>query len=200
MLVAGCGDGSEAQHIHQRTQATVIGFDISEKLPTFWERTNGLYYLRADVIRLPFREAIFDYVFYHHVIEHVADPMESLVQLHKVLKPGGYLYIGTPNRHRIVGYIGSPGATWKQKVLWNWADMKARLQGRFCNELGAHAGFTRREIEAMLKGLFGQITWLTADYLCLKYGARLPKWFLVLLCHHRVLEFAAPAIYALCRK
>lgn len=200
VLVAGCGDGSEARHIHQQTRATVIGCDVCEKPPTGWEGANGLYYLRADVTRLPFREGVFDYVFYHHVIEHVSDPMGSLYQLHRVLKPGGYLYLGTPNRHRVVGYIGSAGATWKQKLLWNWADIKARLRGRFRNEFGAHAGFTQRELETMLQECFRDIRWLTADYLRFKYGARLPKWFMGLLCRNGVLEFAAPAIYALCRK
>lgn len=200
VLVAGCGNGAEARRIHQLTKATVIGCDIREKPPTGWEETNGLRFLRADVTRLPFREETFDYVFYHHVIEHVSDPMESLKQLHSVLKSDGYLYIGTPNRHRIVGYIGSTSATWKQKVLWNIADMKARLRGRFRNELGAHAGFTRAELEDMLRERFGQITWLTADYLRFKYGARWPRWFLALLCRDGVLEFTAPAIYALCRK
>ncbi|MEJ5252712.1 MAG: class I SAM-dependent methyltransferase [Chthonomonadetes bacterium] len=200
VLVAGCGDGKEARYIHQRTQATVIGFDLREKPPAGWEWEDGLYYLRADVTRLPFRGESFDYVFYHHVIEHVSNPMASLHEIYRVLKPGGYLYIGTPNRHRAVGYVGAAGVTWKQKLLWNWADLKARLQGRFRNELGAHAGFTRRELETMLGERFGQITWLTADYLRFKYGARLPRWFMGLLCRDGVLEFAAPALYALCKK
>lgn len=182
------------------TQATVIAFDIREKPSAGWEGADGLYYLRADVTRLPFREGSFDYVFYHHVIEHVANPMGSLYEIHRVMKPGGYLYIGTPNRRRAVGYLGSAGVTWKQKLLWNWADLKARLQGRFRNELGAHAGFTRRELEEMLGERFGQITWLTADYLRFKYRARLPQWFMGLLCRDGVLEFAAPALYALCKK
>lgn len=47
---------------------------------------------------LPFRDSTFDVVTMLEVFEHVQDdPRRMLTEIHRVLKPNGYLYIGTPN-------------------------------------------------------------------------------------------------------
>jgi ubiquinone/menaquinone biosynthesis C-methylase UbiE len=199
LLVAGCGDGSEALHLYHNLQIPIVAFDIKEH-PSWRAKPAGVQFLRADVGCLPFPDESFDAVFYHHVIEHVPDPEASLRELSRVLCNGGWMYIGTPNRHRLVGYLGSPNVTWKQKLAWNLADYKARLRGRFRNELGAHAGFTQQELQLMLEPSFTKVQWLTTDYLRFKYGGRLPAPALELLVSRWGIQFLAPAIYALCWK
>jgi 2-polyprenyl-3-methyl-5-hydroxy-6-metoxy-1,4-benzoquinol methylase len=39
----------------------------------------------------------FDVVILHHVIEHLADPLQVIEKIHQMLKPGGLLIIGTPD-------------------------------------------------------------------------------------------------------
>lgn len=199
VLVAGCGTGAEARQIRRSLGIQVVACDI-RRAGAEWQTEQGLWFARADVTRLPFASESFDGVFYHHVIEHVSAPEVSLQEISRVLRPGGWAYIGTPNRHRIISYLGSPDTTWKQKVQWNVADYKARLQGRFRNELGAHAGFTQKELQLLLSKYFQQIQWLTADYLWFKYGAKLPSPVLRLITAGWAMEFTAPAIYALCWK
>jgi len=77
------------------------------------------------------------------VIEHVPDPQRSIVECARVLREGGYLYCGTPNCTRLVGYIGSR-ASLAEKVRWNLADWKMRLKGRFRNEYGATQASPKR--------------------------------------------------------
>lgn len=47
---------------------------------------------------LPFPDRCFDLVVSNHVIEHVANPWLHLTEIARVLRPGGYLYLATPNR------------------------------------------------------------------------------------------------------
>jgi SAM-dependent methyltransferase len=58
---------------------------------------------RADVLAdldrfpYPFRDNAFDEVRAVHVIEHVADVVRSIEEFHRLLKPGGRLYVVTPH-------------------------------------------------------------------------------------------------------
>lgn len=39
----------------------------------------------------------FNIVVMHHVIEHMEDPISAIIEVHRVLKPGGILLLGTPD-------------------------------------------------------------------------------------------------------
>ena len=52
---------------------------------------NAVY--NSDPIKLPFEDEAFDGIISCGVLEHVADPVASLKEIHRVLKRGGYFYI-----------------------------------------------------------------------------------------------------------
>jgi SAM-dependent methyltransferase len=201
VLVAGCGRGHEALYIRSTLGGSLVGVDIDR----FWDPLLGseLDDFRLDVAsvqELPHDDESFDVVFFHHVIEHVDDPAASLAELARVLRPGGVIYIGTPNRHRLVGYLGSYDATTAQKVRWNLKEYGQRVTGRFRNELGAHAGFSAAELRGLLGPRFTDLRFLTDDYLRFKYGARLPGPVLSAVCANPVREVAAPSVYVTARR
>jgi ubiquinone/menaquinone biosynthesis C-methylase UbiE len=49
--------------------------------------------------KLPFEDESFDVVISHHVIEHMQDQSLHLMEINRVLKPGGACYFATPNRN-----------------------------------------------------------------------------------------------------
>ena len=59
--------------------------------------------LAADVLcdidrgALPFRDSSFDQVRAVHLIEHVADVVATMEELHRITRPGGVLFIVTPH-------------------------------------------------------------------------------------------------------
>jgi hypothetical protein len=59
-------------------------------------------------------------------------------------------------------------ATFANKLADNVRDWKDRLTGKFRNELGAHAGFSRGELDSMLAKHFENRLWLTEQYLRFK--------------------------------
>lgn len=201
VLVVGCGyAGSEVFSLAEALpHAFIEGFDIHLAPELENLRTERYHITRGDACAMEYPDESFDAVFYHHVIEHVPCPEKSIAECARVLKQGGYLYCGTPNRNRLVGYIGS-NATFQEKIRWNLADWQMRLKGRFRNECGAHAGFTEAELDALIRPYFQEVRWLAADYLQFKYGRRLPRLLMRFVVWRPVCQFLAPAIYCWARK
>lgn len=133
------------------------------------------------------------------MIEHVPDPARSIAELARVLRTGGGMFVGTPNRARLLGYLGSRTSL-RNKILWNWADWKYRLRGKFRNEYGAHAGFTEAELDALLRPYFREVRWVSREYLARKYQKRFSPVLMRLLLSNAVFSRIAPAIYAWVKK
>lgn len=200
ILVVGCGrSGAEVIELAQALPAYIEGFDVALDAEVNNLKTDRYHIQLGDACNMNYSDAVFDAIFYHHVIEHVPNPQRSIQECARVLREGGYLYCGTPNRSRLVGYVGSR-ATLAEKVRWNLADWKMRLKGRFRNEYGAHAGFTETELDAMIRPYFREITWLTDDYLRHKYGRRLPRLILDFICWRPMRTVLAPAVYCWAQK
>ena len=51
----------------------------------------------VDRFPYPFRDERFDHVRAVHVIEHVADVIRTIEEFHRLLRPGGTVYIATPH-------------------------------------------------------------------------------------------------------
>jgi len=205
ILVAGCGSGHEAIAIQDRLDADVDAVDVEDFVDSNYHAQTRTRFQVASVCELPFEDGRFDAIFYHHVIEHVDHPFESLAELTRVLRPGGWLFIGTPNRHRLISSIGAHRqseweATFYNKLCDNLRDWKDRFTGKFRNELGAHAGFSRGELDRMLAKHFQHREWLTSQYLQFKYGKSSAANLLSIATHPAIAWFAAPSIYAMCQR
>lgn len=198
-VIIGCGSGDEVVYARRALgDSHVYGIDVE---PAFSARARAISCVaRGDALCLPFPSKAFDFAAAFHSLEHVRDPNAALNEVSRVLRPGGWFYVGVPNRTRIAGYLGSFDATLGEKIRWNVKDWRARLAGKFRNEAGAHAGFDREELFRLLDARFSGVQFLTEEYLRFKYGRRLPNAILDVLLSPSLINFTAPAHYAICRK
>lgn len=169
ILVVGCGDGREAATLAGYFGASTTGIDIADTFDAEAQKTVDLRVM--DATGLEFADDAFDLVYSFHALEHIPDDQGALREMNRVLEPGGFACIGTPNRRRLLGYVGSATDAWT-KVRWNLADWKARAAGRFRNEYGAHAGYTRAELLRYCREAFGDAVDVTEDYYKDIYQAR----------------------------
>ena len=65
---------------------------------------------RADLHHLPFRDGALRVVISREVFEHLADPWAAAREVHRVLEPGGLLYLQTPF---IIGRHAGPDDYWR---------------------------------------------------------------------------------------
>jgi ubiquinone/menaquinone biosynthesis C-methylase UbiE len=143
ILVIGCGDGAEAGVIADYFGCHVDAIDIED---SYVARNDRVTFTKMDAMHLDFPGDYFDIVYSFHALEHIPSPETAIAEARRVLKPGGLFCIGTPNRSRLVAYLSSQDVDLSTKIRWNLCDLKQRLSGKFKNELGAHAGFTSREL------------------------------------------------------
>ena len=177
LLVVGCGYGTEAAILAEKLGAEVIGIDTQDNFDPDAKRVADLRI--GNALALDFPDESFDFVYSYHTLEHIEQPAVAIREMARVLKPDGGYWIGTPNRSRLFGYINSHGVTFSEKVRWNMNDWRARLSGRFRNELGAHAGFTLTELRDMLAASLPPPKNETSAYYRAMYPAR-PKALSVL--------------------
>jgi SAM-dependent methyltransferase len=197
-LVVGCGTGDEVVYTRRRFRSRrIFGADLESRFSPL-ARAEGAV-IAADALRLPFSPATFEFAAAFHSLEHVDDAAEALEEISRVLRPGAWLYVGVPNRKRVLGYIGSFDASTWQKILWNLQDWLDRLRGRFRNEAGAHAGFDGEELRRLLSRRFCDVELITGEFLRFKYACRVPGKLLNMLLSPRVINYSAPSHYAICR-
>lgn len=111
ILDIGCGTGSFAARVLEaRPQASVYGLDLSEgMLSQCHDRLRAargrLLLVRGDSQRIPFADNSFDALTCSHSFHHY--PRQDLVaaEMHRVLRPGGRLYIVDGDRDRLWGRL-----------------------------------------------------------------------------------------------
>ena len=190
-LVVGCGSGKEAAVLAAELGAQAVGVDLHSRFDPAAALRAELR--QGDATHLEFADRTFDFVYSFHVLEHIPDYSRALDEMRRVLAENGVYCIGTPNRLRWVGYLGSAGVPWRDKLRWNLADWKARLRGRFRNEFGAHAGFSATELKAALAKAFGNAEEISPRYYLGVY--RRQAWLVKLLLHSGLGRFLFPAVY-----
>jgi SAM-dependent methyltransferase len=97
LLDIGCGSAWLGEHFDDYT-----GIDVS---PGAVEaaRARGRDATLADVNRpLPFEDGSFDGVVLKDVLEHVADPVSVVLEVHRVLRVGGRTFASSPDAQRWV--------------------------------------------------------------------------------------------------
>ncbi|AVB77131.1 class I SAM-dependent methyltransferase [Methanococcus maripaludis] len=94
VLDVGCGKGTYLKEIHKirpdlLLHAVDIG-DVQEYLADY------ILFKKSCGDNLPFSDEMFDFVFCLHVLEHVQNPHEFMIEFNRVLKKDGFTYIEMP--------------------------------------------------------------------------------------------------------
>lgn len=130
LLDVGCGNG-EFVALARAMGWNAEGVDFDAKAVSA-ARAAGLAVRHGGIELFEGVRERYDAITLSHVIEHVHDPVDLLARIHALLKPGGRLWLETPN----LGSLGHRvyGAHWRglepprHLVLFTAASMRAALR------------------------------------------------------------------------
>lgn len=121
LLDFGCSDGLMLRHLPARRRT---GVEINPAARAACTGLDGLY---SDMASVP--AASVDVVISNHALEHVPHPLHTLVELRRVLRPGGALVLVTP--------LEDPSRDWRpldpDQHLYTWAPVN---MGNLLTEAG----------------------------------------------------------------
>ena len=134
LLDVGCGTGRHILEL-SRYPGTFVGLDMARQdLFSFrsWlgihalkgPLTASVHMVEGDGERVPFADGLFDIVLCTETLEHVPNDRAILLELLRVLKPGGTLVISVPDEY-------------SERILW-------RMSYRYRNTPGGHVRIYRR--------------------------------------------------------
>jgi len=152
ILDVGCGTGTYSIRLAE-AGADVTAVDISPRMLEIarakaQDRGQYIWYDQADMAQLPYANRMFDTVVSITALEFAADPLQSLMEMARVLRPGGKLVVGVLNND-------SP-----------WADDRRERDKREESVYGSAHFFSSSDLRLLFHrtGTFGALTMESCIY------------------------------------
>jgi len=145
----GCGDGERYGQLLKQAGYKYVGCDISVAAITHAKQQGILAHLLNSEGKTGLESSSFDFSICYEVLEHVMDPELCLQEIHRLLKPTGYLTVSTPNaaylpyrlEFFLTGFL-SPGGSPLTSRKAPWRDAHIRFfNPRMLRNLLEHCNF-----------------------------------------------------------
>ncbi len=178
VLDAGCGEGYGLQMLARADASRVIGADLEPAVVdhvarTYARRGGPIEVHACELMSLPLEDDTVDLTVSFQVIEHLHDIPGYLRSLARVTRPGGQVWIATPNRLTFTPGSDTPVNPFHTREF-TAAELRETLAAHFTvrTVLGLHHGPRVRAVERIARATLPELVlaappeewprWLTA--------------------------------------
>lgn len=98
ILDVGCGAGQFLSYARMRGWEDLEGVEVSPAVATAGRAASGALIHELPFLDAPLRTNCYALVTLWDVLEHLPNPRHALLRVREVLRPGGVVVVGTPNR------------------------------------------------------------------------------------------------------
>lgn len=102
-LDIGCGEGYTLIEALSRGWIT-YGLDIVDHRVS-QAKNSKIKFITSELLNSNFEDNFFDAIYLDSVLEHLIDPTSYLMEINRILKNGGILYIGVPNEDSLFNLL-----------------------------------------------------------------------------------------------
>jgi ubiquinone/menaquinone biosynthesis C-methylase UbiE len=161
VLEAGCGVGAQTRILVRRSpdiQITALDFSRQSLREAHKSAKDNQFtnvqLLQANILDLPFGEAVFDHVFICFVLEHLVEPVKALTNIKSVLKKGGSITVIEGDHNSFLWHPETPESrqVWQSMISAQANLGHDPLIGRQLYPLLAEAGF--RDIQVTPRAIY----------------------------------------------
>ena len=112
-LDIGCATGLLLNYI-QKMGWNTKGVEICRESAEYAIREFGVDVFVGSLHEAQFPDQCFDVIHFSHLIEHVPDPKGLLIEVKRILKPGGHVILTTPNADGFQSRLA--GKSWRSAI------------------------------------------------------------------------------------
>ncbi len=113
---------------------SVLGIEISQKAVEYARKEHGLDVFLGPLPEASYPPSHFDVAIMQDVVEHLSSPKLYLQEVFRVLRPGGGIYIETPNFDSATRYV--LGKEWSVFFPWHQYYFTPRTLKKMLEEVG----------------------------------------------------------------
>ncbi len=143
-LEIGCSTGEMLDAAS--SSFTAMGVEADERISRI-AASRGMDVFSGTLRDAHFPDGHFDAAAMYHVIEHVPSPSQEVRELHRIIKPGGWLVLEAPNIATV--WFRLLGARWRQVIPDHIFFFTPQTITRLCES----AGFEVRELRSVGKAM-----------------------------------------------
>jgi 2-polyprenyl-3-methyl-5-hydroxy-6-metoxy-1,4-benzoquinol methylase len=180
-LDIGSATGLLLNHVRSRGWVPV-GVELCGKSAEYTKKHFGIHVHNTTLEQVHFPGGYFDAIHMSHIIEHVPDPLFTLKEVRRILKPGGILLIITPNIASLQAFLF--GKKWRSahkdhlqlfstrtlRMFLENAGLSVKKQFSYGGiGVGLAPAFIKKPVDKIAKALnFGDVT----AFMCVKSSNR----------------------------